>query len=147
MVALFASFASSIASFATAIGVSVGIASASFSPAFSISTEIVKELLKIRRNKKKKHNKSVMLARSKLNRIESKISKAVVNDEISHGDFIIITNEERNYRELKERIRMMKSQRSDSEKINLIEEGKNIGIDQVIKRSELINSSLKSEVI
>ena len=95
MVALFASFASSIASFATAIGVSVGIASASFSPAFSISTEIVKELLKIRRNKKKKHNKSVMLARSKLNRIESKISKAVVNDEISHGDFIIITNEER----------------------------------------------------
>ena len=147
MVALFASFASSIASFATAIGVSVGIASASFSPAFSISTEIVKELLKIRRNKKKKHNKSVMLARSKLNRIESKISKAVVNDEISHGDFIIITNEERNYRELKERIRMMKSQRSDSEKINLIEEGKNIGIDKVIKRSELINSSLKSEVI
>ena len=147
MVALFASFTSSIASFATAIGVSVGIASASFSPAFSISTEIVKELLKIRRNKKKKHNKSVMLARSKLNRIESKISKAVVNDEISHGDFIIITNEERNYRELKERIRMMKSQRSDSEKINLIEEGKNIGIDKVIKRSELINSSLKSEVI
>ena len=147
MVALFASFASSIASFATAIGVSVGIASASFSPAFSISTEIVKELLKIRRNKKKKHNKSVMLARSKLNRIESKISKAVVNDEISHGDFIIITNEERNYRELKERIRMMKSRRSDSEKINLIEEGKNIGIDKVIKRSELINSSLKSEVI
>ena len=42
---------------------------------------------------------------------------------------------------------MMKSQRSDSEKINLIEEGKNIGIDKVIKRSELINSSLKSEVI
>ena len=35
-----------------------------------------------------------------------------------------IINEERNYRELKENFRMMKSQRSDTEKINLIEEGK-----------------------
>ena len=67
----------SIASFATDIGVPVGIASASFSLAFSISTGIVKKLLKTTRNKTKKHNKIVMLPRSKLNRIESKISKAL----------------------------------------------------------------------
>ena len=35
-----------------------------------------------------------------------------------------ITNEEKKYRELKETIRMMNNQRSDTEKINLIEEGK-----------------------
>ena len=58
---------------------------------------------------KKKHNKIVILARNKLNSIESKISEALMNNRISHEDFIIIINEERNYRELKESIRMMKS--------------------------------------
>ena len=103
----------SIASLATAIGALVGIISASFSLAFSISTGIIKKLLKAR-NKKRKHSKVVMLGRSKLNSIESKISEALINNEISHKDF----------RELKESIRTMNTQRSDSEKINLIEEGK-----------------------
>ena len=47
------------------------------------------------------------------------------------------------YQELKESIRMMNSQRSDFEKISLIEEGKKIGINEVIKRNEIINNSLK----
>ena len=80
-----------------------------------------------------------MLARSKLNSIESKISEALINNEISHGDFMTIINEERDYRELKESIRMMNSQRSDTEKINLVEEGKKIGIDEIIKRNEVSN--------
>ena len=63
--------------------------SASCSPAFSITTGIVKKLLKTRRNKKK-HNKIVVLARSKLNSIESKISEAMINNEISHEDFMTI---------------------------------------------------------
>ena len=54
-----------------------------------------------------------------------------------------IINEEKKYWELKERIRMMNSQRNDVEKINLIEEGKKIGINEVIKRNEIINNSLK----
>ena len=48
-----------------------------------------------------------MLARSKLNSIEKKISEALVSNKISHEDFITIINEERNYRELQESIRMM----------------------------------------
>ena len=84
-----------------------------------------------------------MLARSKLNRIEGKISKALIDNEISHEDFMTIYNEEKKYRELKESIRMMNSQRSDAEKISLIEEGKKIGINEVIKRNEIINNSLK----
>ena len=55
-----------------------------------------------------------MLARSKRNRIESKISEALINNETNHEDFMTIIREEKNYRELKESIRMMNSQRSDS---------------------------------
>ena len=51
-----------------------------------------------------------MLARSKLNSIESKISEVLMNNQISHEDFITIINEERNYRQIKESIRMMKGQ-------------------------------------
>ena len=65
-----------------------------------------------------------MLARSKLNSIESKISEALINNEISHEDFMTILNEEKEYRELKKIIRMMNSQRSDVQKISLTEEGK-----------------------
>ena len=52
-----------------------------------------------------------------------------VLNEVSHEDFMAVTNEERKYRELKESIRMMNDQRSDVGKISLIEEGKKIGIN------------------
>ena len=87
----------SIASFVTVIGIPVRMMSASCSLAFSVTTEIIKKLLKTTRNKKKKHNKIVMLARSKLNSIESKISEALINNEVSHEDIMTIINEERNY--------------------------------------------------
>ena len=54
-----------------------------------------------------------------------------------------IINEEKKYRELTESIRIMKSQRSDVEKTNLIGDGKDIGINEVIKCSEIISNSLK----
>ena len=100
----------SSASFAAVIGAPIGITSASLSLAFSLRTRLVKKLLKATRNKKKKHKKIVMLARSKLKSIENKISGTLVNNQISHEDFITIINEEGNYIELKEIIRMMKVQ-------------------------------------
>ena len=87
-----------------------------------------------------------MLARSKLNSIESKVSEALINSEISHEDIMVIINEEKKYRKLKESIRMMNRQRSDSEKINLIEEGKKIGINEVIKCNKVINNNLKYQI-
>ena len=84
-----------------------------------------------------------MLARSKLNNIESKISEALINNEISHEDFMTIIDEEKKYRELKESIRMMNSQRGDVEKISLIDESKRIGINEVVRRNEIINNCLK----
>ena len=70
-----------------------------------------------------------MRARSKLNIIESKISQAQMDNEISHEDFETNVNEEKKYRELREVIRMMNSQRRDAEKVNLIEEGKKVSIN------------------
>ena len=107
----------SIASFATVIGAPVEFMSASCSLAFSITTGFVKKLLKTTKKKKKKYNKIVVLVRSKLSSIESKISEAWINNEISHEEFMAIMNEERKYRELKESIRMMNSQKSNVEKL------------------------------
>ena len=106
----------SIASFATIIGAPVGLASASFSLVLFISTGIIKKLSKTTRSKKKKHNKIVMLPRSKLNSIEKKISEELINSEINHEEFMTIINEETKYWELKVIIRMMNRQRSDTEK-------------------------------
>ena len=86
-----------------------------------------------------------MLSRSKLNSADSKISKALINNDISHKDFMTIINEEKNYRELKESIRMMNSQRIDTEKNNLIEDGKKQALMKLLsKRNEIINNSFKS---
>ena len=108
--------------------------------AFSITTGFVKKFLKAIRNKKRKPNKvaNKMLTTSKLNSIKSKISEPLINDEISHEDVITIVNEEIKYRELKEIIRMVNSKRSDNEKISLIEEGKKIGINEVINVMRLL---------
>ena len=84
-----------------------------------------------------------MLARSKLNSIKSKISEALINNEVSYEYFMTIINEEEKYRELTESIKMMNSQRSDAEKIDLIKEGKKMDINEVINRNEIINNSWK----
>ena len=91
----------SISSFATVIGAPVGMMSASFSLAFSITTGFVKKLLKTTRNKKKKHNKIIMLVRSKLISIESKMYEALINNEISHENFMIVFNEQKKISRIK----------------------------------------------
>ena len=87
-----------------------------------------------------------MLARSKLNSIESKISETSINDEISYESSMTIVNKEKKYGELNESIRMMISQRSNVEKINLVEEGKKIDMNEVIKSNKIINNSLKLSI-
>ena len=70
----------------------VGIASVSFTLIFSLTTGIIKKLLSITRNKKKKHDKILMLAKSKLNSIETLVSQALIDMETSHKEFIAIFN-------------------------------------------------------
>ena len=79
-----------------------------------------------------------MLGRGKLNSIESKTSKALMDNEVSHEDFDTIINEEKKYWELKESIRMMNWQKRDAEKVNLIEEGKKQVIMKLLSIMKLL---------
>ena len=74
----------SIISFTSIVGVLVGIASASLTLFFSLTTGIVKKLLNITRNKKKKHDKILLLAKSKLKSTEILTSEALIDMDISH---------------------------------------------------------------
>ena len=95
----------SIISFTSIVGAPVGIASASLTLFFSLTTGIVKKLLNITRNKKKKHDKILMLAKSKLNSIETLISQALIDMEISHEEFITILKEKDKYEKMKDNLR------------------------------------------
>ena len=94
----------SIISVISIVGVPVGIASASFTLIFSIAKGIIKILLKTTRNKKKKHDNILMLAKSKLTSIEILISKALNDMDISHEGFTIILNEKDKYDRMKYKI-------------------------------------------
>ena len=66
----------------------VGIAVASLTLILSLTTGIIKKLPSITRNKKKKHDKILMLAKSKLNSIETLVSQALTDMEKSHEEFL-----------------------------------------------------------
>ena len=91
----------SIISFTTAIGAPVGIASANFTLIFSLTTGIIKKLLDITRKKKKKHDQILMLAESKFNSIETLMSQALNDLNISHKEFIMILKEKDRYERMK----------------------------------------------
>ena len=95
----------SIISFTSIVGAPVGIASARFTLIFSLTTGIVKKLLNITRNKKKKHDKILMLAKSKLNSIETLVSQALIDMEISHEEFVTILKEKDKYKKMKDNLR------------------------------------------
>ena len=95
----------SIILFTSIVGAPVGIASASLTLIFSLTTGIVKKLLNITRNKKKKHDKILMLAKSKLNSIETLISQALIDMDISREEFVTILNEKDKYERMKDNLR------------------------------------------
>ena len=95
----------SICSFTSVVGAPVGIASASFTLIFSLTTAIVKKLLNTTRNKKEKHDKIFLLAKSKLNNIETLISQALIDMKISHEECIAILKEKDKYEKMKEDLR------------------------------------------
>ena len=71
---------------------------------FSLTTGIVKTLLNITRKKKKKHDKLlIILAKSKLNSIET--SQALNDMDISHEEFVTILKEKDKYEKMKENLR------------------------------------------
>ena len=99
----------SIASYATVVGIPAGIAGVSLTLIFTITTGVIKTLLNITRKKKKKHNKIIALARSKLNIIENLISQALIDFEITHEEFSKIIYENNNYEQIIDNIKSVNS--------------------------------------
>ena len=95
-ITLSASFGTlSIASHATIVGIPVGITGASLTLIFTIGTGISKSLLKVTKKRKKKHNKIIALAKSKLNTIDTLLSSALNDSKISHEEFTNIITEKK----------------------------------------------------
>ena len=87
----------SIISFTSAIGAPVGIVSACFTLIFYLTAGIIKKLLSTTRKKEKKHDKILMLAKSKFNNIETLILQALIDMDISYEEFIAIIKEKDRY--------------------------------------------------
>ena len=96
----------SIISFSSVIGAPARIVSANFTLFFSLTTGIVKKLLDITRKKRKKHDKILMLAKSKLNSIDTLISQALIDMDISHEEFITILKKKDRYEMMNENLKI-----------------------------------------
>ena len=98
----------SIISCTSIVGAPVGIRRASLNVIFFLTTGIVKKLLNIKKKKKKKHDKILILAKNKLNSIETLISQALIDIDISHEEFIRILKEKDKYEKMKENLKKQK---------------------------------------
>ena len=108
-----------IISSASVVGAPVGAASATFTLIFSLTTGIIKKLPSITRNKKKKHDKIFMLAKSKLDSIETLVSQALIDMEISHEEFNAIIREKQKYERMKENLRNA-SEKQENMRLNSV---------------------------
>ena len=105
-IALSASFGTlNIASYASVVGTPTGIAGSSLTLIFTVGTGISKSLLNVTKKRKKKHNKIIVLAKNKLNMIDTLLSSALNDSEISHEEFTNIINEANIYENIKENIK------------------------------------------
>ena len=102
-ITLSASFSTlSIASYATVLGLPVGTAGSSLTLIFTIGTGINKSLLRVTKKRKKKYNKIIVLAKSKLNMIDTLLSSALNDSKIRHEEFTNIITEKNIYENIKE---------------------------------------------
>ena len=114
-IALSASFGTlTIASYALVVGTPAGIAGSSLTLIFTIGTGISKPLLNVTKKRKKKHNKIIVLAKHKLNMIDT-LNDALNDSEISHEEFTNIINEANIYENIKENIKELMAEPSSLE--------------------------------
>ena len=90
-------------------GIPIGITSSAMGLKIRVITSEIKKYKSIFKKKKIKHGKIVLLAKSKLNSIEVLISKVLIDPVISHDEFILINNVLKEYNEIKEEIKNLKT--------------------------------------
>ena len=116
-IALSASFGTlSIASYASVVGTPAGIAGSSLTLIFTIGTGISKSLLNVTKKRKKIHNKIIVLAKNKLNMIDTLLSSTLNDSEISHEEFTE-ANEANIYENIKENIKELTIEPITKEKL------------------------------
>ena len=93
-----------IISLISVFGTLVGIASANFTLIFSLTTGIIQKFLSKTRSKKKMHNRILMLTKSKLDSVETLLSRALIDLEISLEKFNAIIKEKRKYEKMKKKM-------------------------------------------
>ena len=94
----------SISAFASLIGIPVGITSSAIGSKICVIAAGIQKYKSIIK-KKKKHDKIIFLTKSKLSKIEFLISKALINSNISHDEFVLINNALKEYYKIKEEIK------------------------------------------
>ena len=124
----------SIASYAAVVGIPVGIAGSSLNSIFTIGTDLNKSLLQVTKKRKKKHNKIIALAKSKLNTIDTLLSSALNDSKISHEEFTNNITEKNIYENIKENIKDM-TESSSLERIK--EEEKSTAEPSSLERTTL----------
>ena len=116
-IALSASFGTlSIASYASVVGTPAGIAGSSLTLILTIGTGISKSLLKVTKKREKKHNKIIALAKNKLNTIDTLLSSALNDSEISYEEFSNIITEANIYENIKQNIKELTAEPSSLER-------------------------------
>ena len=122
-ITLSASFGTlSIASYASVVGIPAGVTGVSLTLVFTgrgIGTGISRSLLKLTKKRKKKHNKIIVLAKNKLNMIDTFLSSALNDSEISHEKFTNIINEANIYENIIENINELTIQPSSLKRTTL----------------------------
>ena len=99
----------SISAFVSLLGIPIGITNSAIGLKICAITVGIKKFKSIIKKKKKKHDKIVLLAKSKLNSIEVLISKALIDSVISHDEFVLINNVLKGHDKMKEKIKNLET--------------------------------------
>ena len=87
------------------LGILIGTTSSVIGSKVSAIAAGIKNYKSLIKKKKRKHNKIVLLAKSKLNSIKVLISKALIASNIIHEEFFLINNVLKEYDDIKEEMK------------------------------------------
>ena len=91
------------------IGISIRITSSAIGLKICAIISGFKKYKSIIKKKKKKHDKIVSLAKSKLNRIEVLVSKSLIDSNVSYDEFVLTNNVLKKYEEMQKEIKNLKT--------------------------------------
>ena len=95
----------SISAFASLVGITIGITSSAIGLQVCVIVAGIENCKSVIKKKKWKHDKIVLLAKSKLNGRELLISEALIDLDITHDEFVLINNVLTEFHDMKEEIK------------------------------------------